>query len=339
MQTITRTTANLNSIFNEFDSLYAELSEKNPAKKLVKSVYHEAFKPLVDLFVSYGYKGSENLTYNHAELTRSTVSSNNSIIVCFSGGKDSIATTEHYLKEGYDVYLYHMRHINPPLYDEHIQAQKLAEYWGIPIYIDTIKLSGKHDYIEHPMKNMMIANGALQYGIREGIGTNIAFGNYTTSTLQDDNFEFCGGDDMEMWELYDKIIQTIIPGFKMNVVLGNLSDTLEAVCPNKELLDMSVSCLGRASMRSYWHDWVFKKFGINIPKHRCGRCYKCCIEYIYMTDHDLQEYNEDYYAYCLKNLKNNVEREDGIVYNKNEVWSHYFFYDKERSKYYGQCRS
>ena len=124
----------------------------------------------------------------------------------------------------------------------------------------------------------------------------------------------------------------------MNVVLDNLSTTLESVCADKDLMDMSVSCLGRASMRQYWHDWVLKKYGVNIPKHRCGRCYKCCIEYIYMTDHDLQEYSEEYYKYCLKNLKKNVQREDGIKYSDERVWAHYFFYDIERSKYYGKRR-
>ena len=134
-----------------------------------------------------------------------------SIIVCFSSGKDSIATVKHYMEQGYKVYLYHLRRINPPLYDEYIQAQELADYWNIPIFVDTVKLSGNHEYVEHPMKNYIIANGALQYGIREGITTSIAFGNYRTSSLQYDNFEFCGGDDIEMWDIYNSIISTIIP--------------------------------------------------------------------------------------------------------------------------------
>ena len=339
MQTISRPIPNINPIFDEFDMLYAQLSEKHPTKRLIPTVYRRAFKPLVELFEDYGYEGSQNIAYKRTRSPKTRVKSDNSVIVCFSSGKDSIATVEHYLQEDYKVYLYHLKHINPPLHDECVQAQKLADFWGIPIFIDTIKLSGQHDYVEHPMKNMIIANGALQYGIREGIGTNIAFGNYTTSSLSDDNFEFCGGDDIEMWEIYDQIISTIIPNFKMNVILDNVAETLETVCPQKELLDMSVSCLGRASMRKYWHDWVLNKFGINLPQHRCGRCYKCCIEYIYMTDHDLQEYSEDYYKYCLNNLKKNLDREDGYSHTEDEVWNHYFFnYDKEQSKYYGKRR-
>ena len=135
----------------------------------------------------------------------------NNAYLSFSGGKDSTALVKKYINDGYNVYLYHMRRINPPLWDEYIQAQKIADYLHLPIYIDEITLSGHHDYIEHPMKNMIIANGALQYGIRAGIGTNIAFGNYTTSSLDYDNFEFCGGDDKEMWDIYNSIISTVIP--------------------------------------------------------------------------------------------------------------------------------
>ena len=334
MQTITRELPNIHPLFDEIDKIYAELSEHSRPKKLIQATYSDVFNPLIDIFKKYGYEGDIHTQKRSLPPLNTPVNDKKGILVCFSSGKDSIATVKHYMKEGYDVSLYHLRNINPPLHDEVIQAQELAKYWDIPIYVDTIRLSGMHEYVEHPMKNMIIANGALQRAIKENI-PQVAFGNYRTSSLEYDNFEFCGGDDMEMWDIYNQIISSVWPGFKMQIVLSNLSETLDTVCADKDLMDMSVSCLGRASMRQYWHDWVLSKYGVNIPKHRCGRCYKCCIEYIYMVDHDLQEYNEEYYKYCLKNLKKNVQREDGVKYSDERVWAHYFFYDIERSKYYG----
>lgn len=313
--------------------MYAILSEKHRDAGLITEVFDMSFMPLIDLFYEHGIESHVILDRKNYEMLK-VRNKKKTVIVCFSGGKDSIATVKYYLDRKYKVYLYHMRRINPPLYDEYLAAQEIAEYLGLPIYVDEIRLTGRHDYIEHPMKNMIIASGALQWGIREGIGSNIAFGNYTTSSLDYDNFEFCGGDDMEMWGVFDILIQRIIPDFYMNVVLDNLGQTLETVCHDKELLDMSISCLGRASMRPYWHDWVKNKYGINLPKHRCGRCYKCCIEYIYMADRGLQEYSEEYYKYCFGNLKKNVEREDGISYTDEEVWNHYMFYDISKSKLY-----
>lgn len=335
MQSVKHPENNIHPIFDEFDRLYSELSVKKQEKRLINPVYDISFKPLIELFKQYSWDGVIKYADNGFKpLKTPKTERRKSVIVCFSGGKDSIATVEHYIKAGYTVYLYHLKRINPPLYDECIQAEKLAEYWGIPIYIDSISLSGKHDYIEHPMKNMLIANGALQYGIKAGITSNIAFGNYTTSSLEYDNFEFCGGDDFEMWDVYNSIIQKIIPGFKVNVILENIGETLDKVCKNKKLLDLSVSCLGRASMRKYWHDWVKRKFNVDLPTHRCGRCYKCCMEYIYMADHGLQKYDENYYQYCFNNLRKNVEREDERFYNDECVWNHYFFYDMSSSAYY-----
>lgn len=337
MQTIKHEQLNIHPIFDEIERFYQAVSEKSN-QSLIAPVFDYSFQELQDLFNSFT---DTDFNFNFINKPFTTVKlprrRKKNIIICFSGGKDSLAVVLYYMQLGYNVYLYHLKHINPPLYDEVDRAIEIAKVLDLPIYVDTVKLSGKHDYIEHPMKNMIIANGALQYGIKEKIGTDIAFGNYSTSTVYDDNFEYCGGDDIETWRVYEKIIQRIIPKFKMHLVLSSLADTLEIVCHNKELLEMSVSCLGRASMRNYWHDWVKNKFEIILPKYRCGRCYKCCIEYIYMTDHELQEYNEEYYKYCFNNLKKNFDTETGIKHNDLEVWDHYFFYDIKESQCYGKC--
>jgi hypothetical protein len=57
-----------------------------------------------------------------------------------------------------------------------------------------------------------------------------------------------------------------------------------------------------------------------------------------MTDHNLQDYSADYYEYCLKKLKQNVEAEDNKKYTETEVFQHYLFYSMEKSRYYGKYR-
>lgn len=334
MQTIKYNQPHIHPIFDEFDRVYSLLSEHKEKKSLVPTVLDTLFRDLYDTFVLYadhhGNVAYSTKTYPKLEFERHK----ENIIVLFSGGKDSIATVKYYMNKGFNVYLYHMRHINSALSDEYLIAQDIADYLKIPLYVDTIKLSGHHEYVEHPMKNFMIANGALEWGIRENIGVKLAIGNYKASTWYYDNFEFCGGDDMEMWDIYNDIIGKFIPKFYMGVVLKDVSDSLKYVCADKPLLDLSVSCLGRANLRQYWHDWVLQKYDIMLPKHRCGRCYKCCVEYIYMTDHDLQDYNESYYIYCFNNLKRNLEREDETKYYINEVWEHYMPYSIKKSKFF-----
>ena len=79
---------------------------------------------------------------------------------------------------------------------------------------------------------MLIANGALNYGIREKIGTQIAFGNFSNSTLEVDPFDVCAGDCKEMWSAYEQIIQTAIPDFKVILPEQNIADTMELMIEN-----------------------------------------------------------------------------------------------------------
>lgn len=325
MQRIKHKYENVSPIFDDIERVYMQTSEKREGG-LVPKKLDPCFKPLFDLFSVFGGVDYRNIyvKQKYAKIDDFERSKHN-IIVCFSGGKDSIAAVLHYQKLGYNVYLYHMRRINFALSDEWKAVEEFAEYMKLPLYIEEINSTGYHDWVEHPMKNMIIANGALNYGIREKISTKIAFGNYYTGSVWDDNFGFCGGDDMEMWEAYETIIRRIIPKFRMYVCLKHIYSAMKLVCNRKDLLDISVSCIGRANLREYWHGWTENKFGIKLPKYRCGRCYKCCVEYIYMTDNGLAEYSEEYYKYCLKNLKKNMIKEGEQSDNILDVWDHYFF--------------
>lgn len=339
MQTISRPCSNLHEVFDDIDKCYAYLSSK-PKISLVPYVLDLSFKPLVETFNEFGqWKYDSNfLDYRikiYKPLDIIHDKENPNVIVCFSGGKDSIATALHYKQIGCNVYLYYLKHVNVSLGDEFKIAQDCADYLGLPLFVDDLSVHGLHDYMEHPMKNMIIANGALQYGIRNHIGTRIAFGNYRESLLEDNPFDRCAGDCIDMWDKYNVIIQRVIKGFEIEVFLKNLNQTLEIITPHKDLLNRSLSCLCRHSLRSYRHKWVHDKFNVDLPTHRCGSCYKCCVEYIYMTDHDLIEFNRDYYKYCINQLYKVIKSEEDLgLYSIYEVWNYCFSYDINKSKIY-----
>ena len=332
MQTIKHEYQNMHPIFDALERFYAYVSDIDHSKELFRPVFDSSFTGLCETFHAYVNTPMPTLRDKNYEPLQLPSYDEKNVIVCFSGGKDSIAVAMKLREMGYTVFLYHAWHINPSFGDEVNCAREAAEILDMPIYVDDIRFSGHHDYMEHPMKNMVIANGALHYGIREGIGTRIVFGNYTSSTLDSNVFDRCAGDCMDMWEFYDTIIQQIIPGFRVEAYLEHVGDTLEIIMGNRELLDASLSCLCRHSLRPYRHEWVKSKFGVDLPKHRCGSCYKCCVEYLYMADHDLIEFSEDYYKYCLHQLRKVCKSEQEAVYTIFDIWSKYCFYPFTESK-------
>lgn len=343
MQSIIYPQEHIHDIFNEIASLYTSFSDTTSNNgKLFETqlVLDNSFIPLVDVFEWYGDFILDNVEFVNKPYKKLVVPNNpKNIIVCFSGGKDSIACASKYLDEGYNVFLYHMKHINAALSDEWKVAEQAATELGVPLYVETISLKGKHMWTEHPMKNIMIAIGALEYGIRSGIGTNIAFGNYLSSILCENVFERCASDCMDMWCCFNEIIQRVIPNFEIHCNLLNMHETLLTLMDKPQLLSNSISCLCRHSLRDYRRNWVKQKFGVTLLNHRCGSCYKCCVEYIYLADHDKIEFNKDYYKYCFNQLYHVCIDESVGVYTCDDVWEHFIMYDMSDSKIYDDLLS
>lgn len=330
MQTVSRVNQNISPVMDEIDHIYAYLSEK-PTSSLFPMVYDSSFEGLINTFNEYT-GNTWRVKYTDREYKPIKPIENNNLILAFSGGKDSIASALKFKRKGYNIHLYHLKHINPSFSDEWKCAERIANILEMPIYFDDISLKGHHMYMEHPMKNMLIANGALSYGVREGITTNIAFGNYTNSFLSDNPFDRCAGDCINMWYLYEDIIDKIIPDFSIYLNLQSMGETLNLLLDRKDLLNESLSCLCRHSLRDYRRQWVKDKFGIDLFNNRCGSCYKCCVEYIHMADHDRLSFSEEYYKYCLGQLYKVGVAEGEQFKTLKDLWAHFFIYPYTESK-------
>lgn len=257
------------------------------------------------------------------------------IIICFSGGKDSFSTIRHYQKLNYNVYLYHIKGINKTYYDEWKVAQEMANKLGLPIYFDELKYSGNHIWCEHPMKNMIIANMALTYGIQNNITTHIAFGDFNTASLDDNSFEVCGGDCKEMWDAYIKIIKRICKTVKISFPISNYGVSLNTLLVEPEYLPYTISCMTPNRFRQSFRNRTLNKYNINLLPHRCGCCWKCASEYIWYADHNVLDYNQDYYIHCLEVLRNTFKKENGYnPYTLEYLWEYYFFYPFSESHIY-----
>ena len=336
MQLIGHTYKNIHPVFDDMERLYTATSEREYKGGLIQPTFDADFFHIVNYFNSYG---DTNYQFNwcdkaYTKLNLPKYDAKN-IIICFSGGKDSTATALHYRRKGYNVYLYHAKGINKSYPDEWKQAQKIAEYLDMPLFIDEYTLKGKLDIPDHPMKNMIIANGALHYGIANNIGTKIAPGNYQTSYLDNNPFYYSGDDCVEMWKCYELIMRHLIPNFKIYLGLKNVMSTINLLSEDLKLMELCLSCVGPHRFRAWNKERVENKYNVHLLDNRCGTCWKCCLEYIYLCDMQKIDYNEQYYRYCLNVLKRTNEKENGIPFtNWHDLWNDFLFYDIKRSTFF-----
>lgn len=337
MQKIRHQEENVHPLFDEIENFYCMTSQKSVANtnSLIQPIYDYSFEYLHGFFEEYGeveYR-VDFVDRNYSKLN--SLGDEKDLILLFSGGKDSTAAALGYKELGYNVYLYHLLGINKQYPDEWKRAKQIADYLNLPIYFDKIELSGKLDYPEHPMKNMLIATRALNWGIKNNITTQLACGNYKTGHLEKASFFISSGDTVEMWDLYNYIIQTIIPNFEMKIDLTNSTETLNILSKDFKLFGLAQSCMGAYRFREWNKKRIEDKYNIKLLPNRCGSCWKDAVEYIYLVDNsDEYEYNEEYYKYCLNILKKNAKNEHNVVFNSIiELWESYFSYNIENSKY------
>lgn len=337
MQKIIHEYKNVNKLFDYIDKLYYETSNTDkPVQKssgLIKQSYPSIFKGILDIFSDYGYEFDLPLSDIHFEPLEFKLreDAKDCVIVCISGGKDSTATTLHFIKEGYKVFLYHMLNVNKCYPDEHKRVQEIADYLDVPVFFDDVKVSGNHMYIEHPLKNFVLVDGAIHYALSMGI-SNIAIGDFQTATLENNAFEVSGGDCCELWDKYKAIIREIIPDFDLLMPLNSADDSLSTLLQDKHLLELSQSCMGTFRFREYKRQYNINKYGVKLMEHRCGSCWKCAVEYIYYADHDFIDYNKDYYKHCLDVLLMDMKANGLIPFTPEFIWYNYMGYDISESK-------
>lgn len=259
--------------------------------------------------IELGEKKHHEWNYDDRKIDILNIEKNNNIIVCFSGGKDSVATAIKYKKLGYKVYLYHVQGINGSYTDEWIRAKDVAEYLGLPLYIEKVKRKGKSSYFEHCMKNQVIASLALNYGIQNNIGCSIAFGDFLDDTVETGLFNKNWSDTQEMWNEYVKYIKMFVPNFTLNITFNNYLETLDVVSDDLVLMSKIQGCMSSPRYKGKLRSINNKKYNISLLENRCGSCWKCCVEYVYLVDANKIPFNKGMYEHCIDVFKKKWEDE------------------------------
>jgi hypothetical protein len=91
-----------------------------------------------------------------------------------------------------------------------------------------------------------------------------------------------------------------------------------------ELLTMCRSCMSQYRFRDYWNMNLSVKHKVEIWPGRCGACFKCCLEWLYLQAFGVVKPNPAYEDYCWKALQ---KWDQGT-----KEWC------REREKVFAQCR-
>ena len=229
---------------------------------------------------------------------------NRQVCVCFSGGKDSLATTLKYKDLGYDIKLYKIDGVNKG-YPKEVEAAKLlANKLNLHLEIEKILLKGKKFHIEHPLKNQLICSLALAYCLDNNIDTHIVFGDFKTDNYEKSHYGVDWSDCWEVWEGYTEFIRYYVPTFKVDIAFDVIDDSYEIISKHPELIQDYQSCLMNMRYRDHLNTSNKVKYNVeDMLPNRCGSCWKCAMEYIYFADKGVQKYNQNYYKHSLDILK------------------------------------
>ena len=239
------------------------------------------------------------ISYGKEKIVPSAMQRTNSVVVAFSGGKDSVATAMKLKKEGRDVHLFYVNGINKAYPDEMRHAKELAGKLELPIHVEYVSQVGKTSFKESPIKNQIIASMALNYAINEKIGTSVAFGDFTTDNTSNSQFFESWSDTTEMWNAWLLLVNVYIPNVELIIPFKTYNETLDIISENTEMLEMVCGCILPYRFRNMTRTKNEEKYHIRLLPNRCGSCWKCCTEYIFLADKGVVEINVDFYKHCL----------------------------------------
>lgn len=196
--------------------------------------------------------------------------------VAYSGGRDSTAAAIRCRSAGWDVVLYHVAGINRSYPDERNWAERGAAALGMPLVVDTVRVTGKGaGVVEAPTKNQVIA-GLMAARMMTGVGARYTLGVHTSDTADRQTPLRNWSDGIETVQSYAAYLATRSPGLTFRPVLRDGLQSL-AVVAAAGMLDYVHSCMTAYRFQKSVRAANERKFGPLLPG-RCGGCYKCAAE-------------------------------------------------------------
>lgn len=301
-----------NSIFtNMFLKYYIDFSVKPLQKKikapeLLKQYFDVIYNSFNSLYVF------ENILFE----CHYSIENNNKILVAFSGGRDSLATTIKLQKMGYLPILFFVDGINRSYPNERNAVKTLSKKLNLDLIIENIYVTGKCDFIENPVKNQFILSMMVDYGINNRI-SKFSFGCVLDDNITNVNADYMLSDASELFKLITPFFKKHIDNFKIINPIKNETESI-IILNKTNLLILTESCMLPMRYKTKLIENNVKKFDFDFYKlgNRCGSCYKCCQEILTLDLIKTINISYELRLHCWKVLK-----------RKSKEWGSQWEYD------------
>lgn len=286
------------------------------------SIY-DGFQDLIDTLYEIHNQKAPNKTILSLD-NKYVIESNNKVTLEFSGGLDSVYSALYLKDKGYDVTLLHFDGINKNMPRETEFAINFANKFGFKI--ECVKVSQpKQFFIDNPIKNQLIASYIIDYNIQNNIG-NIANGDsYFDETIEEATIGQTITDTKEVWEKFFNGISRYVDNINCIYVDENITKykELEYILNNhKDAIENIYSCINPHRFNNMLNKSNSEKYNIPLMYGRCGSCYKCCMEFILLSELGYYDKNDDnvkkYIKHCWDIISSSKLSSDSMRINFNK---------------------
>lgn len=216
--------------------------------------------------------------------------------VAFSGGKDCLATAIVLKQRGYTPVLVYVAGINKSLPSERKYAEDVAAAAGFQFVVLKVSLGGSKEYQEHPFKNLLILSLMIDEGLKTGV-VNYSMGNLFQENAEHGSLEYDFSDSFDLVYAFNRFIKQVLPEYNYHSYIHNNLQSFYTVFKyDATLLKKLTTCITPDYRKPMIRTRNVAIFGEElVPEGRCGNCYKCADEYIFMYEFGLKPYNKAFY--------------------------------------------
>lgn len=325
----------------KFTKLFKSIYEQTSVKPLPSNIYAPlTLVPYLDTL--YGaFKQSYHVTPKSFDVNKYQFEQNDNVMVAYSGGKDSVACVLKLKKQGYTPHLFFMNGINKSYTQELEVAKSTAEQLNCDITIRNVTITGKKEYVEHPIKDQFILAAMVDEGLKRNI-YKYAFGTCKGDNINIVSNDYQLSDAYEMFTSVSKFYSNYIERFKILIPLQSETESVCIILSNQQYSDLifkSYSCMMPLRYRNNIIKANQRKYDIKLLPNNCGSCDKCCSINIMLQKIGYVNYPDSFIQHCWDVLHNMEDSQLDSIISQDDSMNHNWIDNETIKRYFPNSKA